>query len=512
MPSLSEGDARSLFVARARQVEESFVETPAVPELCRQLDHLPLALELAAARTSLFSPEQLLERLSKRLDLLKGGRDADPRQATLRATIDWSYELLAEDERDLFSALAVFVGGCTFEAAEEVAGADPDTLQSLIDKSLVRRRPSGDRYWMLETIREFAAERVAERDDADGLSARHAFHYASFAERADPYVRHGPDQQAWVGRVADDYDNIRAAVALGLEREPALAAEIVGNLTFFLWLRGGFAEAVGWIEACLAHADDLPSETLTRVHECGSAVFQRLSDVDTASRHADEAYRVAAAAGDDRGLANALRERGKVASAKGETAAIRPIYTELEEVARRADDPWNAAIALNNLGDLAMNEGSWRDAVDLCGRSSEIRRTMGDIWGSALARLNVAEAQLELGELAEAAESARTGLAQGEEVGATTIVAWALDCVCVVAVATTRPVDAARVLGAANGLHEQLGSTREGTYEKALIARTEASLRETLGSAAFEQELARGGELSRDEAVALAFSVLDAAA
>jgi predicted ATPase len=507
VPSLSEQDAVSLFVARARQVDEAFVETTAVPELCRRLDHLPLALELAAARTSLFSPAQLLDRLSKRLDLFKGGRDADPRQATLRATIDWSYELLDEDERALFAAFAVFVAGCTFDAAEEVAGAEPDTLQSLIDKSLVRRRPTGDRYWMLETIREFAAERLAERDDADERRTRHAAYYASFVGQADPYVRHGPDQQEWVARVADDYDNIRAAVAFGLECEPEVAASLVGNLTFFLWLRGGLVEAAPWVDACVAHAGDLPPELLTRVHECGSAVFQRLGDVEKASGHADEAYRVAAAAGDLRGLANALRERGKVAAAKGELAAIRSIYTELEEVARRAGDPWNGAIALNNLGDLALREGSWRDVIDLCGQSSQIRRSIGDIWGSALARLNVAEAQLELGELEAAAESVGVALEDASETGATTIMAWSLDVAVALAATNGRHVDAARLLGAANRVYQELDVVdREGQYEAALIVRVGALLRETLGAAVFEDELARGAAWSRDEAVAFALA------
>ena len=133
-----------------------------VTRLCASLEHLPLALELAAARTVIFSPEQLLERLAQRLDLLKGGRDADPRQQTLRTTIEWSYELLDNRERRLLRALSVFAGGCSYEAAEDVCAADPDTLQSLVDKSCVRRRmgSSGERprYWMLETIREFAAE------------------------------------------------------------------------------------------------------------------------------------------------------------------------------------------------------------------------------------------------------------------------------------------------------------------------------------------------------------------
>ena len=140
VPSMSAGDARDLFVARARQVDASFEATPAVEEICRRLDDLPLALELAAARTALFSSEQLLERLSNRLDLLKGGRDTDVRQQTLRATIAWSFDLLDPDEQRLFASLAVFVGGCSFEGAEEVCGAEADTLQSLLDKSLVRRR------------------------------------------------------------------------------------------------------------------------------------------------------------------------------------------------------------------------------------------------------------------------------------------------------------------------------------------------------------------------------------
>jgi predicted ATPase/class 3 adenylate cyclase len=514
VPSLVERDARRLFAARARQVDESFVETPAVADLCRQLDNLPLALELAAARTSLFSAEQLLERLANRLDLLKGGRDADPRQATLRATIDWSYELLGEEERRLFAALAVFVGGCTFEAAEEVAGADPDTLQSLIDKSLVRRRDAerGARYWMLATIREFAAERLQQLAEADELRRRHAAFFASFVERADPYVRHGPDQQAWCSRVADDYDNVRAAIDFGIDRAPELAARLVGNLTFFLWLRGGFAEAATWVDSCLARADALAPARLSRVHECGSVVWQRLGDIEQASRHADEAYRIAASAGDDRGMANALRERGKVAVSRGETDAVRAIYTELETVADRVGDAWNAAIALNNLGDLALLEGDWRQVVDRCGRSSEIRRSMGDFWGSALATLNVAEAQLELGELVAAARSLHAALEDGDALGATTIFAGCLDCSAVLATALGRTVEATRLLGAGNRLHEELGGVREGHYESAVMARTTESLAASLGSEVFARELELGRALSLEEASELAFAVIEAAA
>ncbi len=155
VPPLAQPEAVELFCTRSRLEPDAVIG-----ELCRRLDDLPLAVELAAARTSILTPRQILERLSKRLDLLKGGRDADPRQATLRATIEWSYDLLSDDEKVLFARLAVFAGGCTLEAAEEVAEADLDTLQFLVDKSLVRH--TTDRFWMLETVREYALERLEE--------------------------------------------------------------------------------------------------------------------------------------------------------------------------------------------------------------------------------------------------------------------------------------------------------------------------------------------------------------
>src|SRR5580765_771285 len=163
VPTLADEDAVRLFHARARAVDPTFSSNGAVRQLCERLDNLPLALELAAARTGLLSPEQLLDRLGGRLDVLTGDRDADPRQQTLRATIAWSHDLLSTDEQQAFARMSVFAGGCTLGAAEEICASDLDTLQSLLDKSLVRRREaeSEPRLWMLETIREFAAERLA---------------------------------------------------------------------------------------------------------------------------------------------------------------------------------------------------------------------------------------------------------------------------------------------------------------------------------------------------------------
>src|SRR6185503_20717188 len=152
-------------------------------ELCRRLDNLPLAVELASARAKALSPAQIVTRLSQRLDMFKGGRDADPRQLTLRATIDWSYDLLSEEDRDVFRRLSVFAGGCSLEAAEDVAEADLDVLQSLVEKSLVRH--TEERYWMFEMIREYSAERLAEAADPGTLRERHGMYFLSFAERAE---------------------------------------------------------------------------------------------------------------------------------------------------------------------------------------------------------------------------------------------------------------------------------------------------------------------------------------
>ncbi|MDP9226962.1 MAG: adenylate/guanylate cyclase domain-containing protein, partial [Actinomycetota bacterium] len=238
VPTLSEGDGVALFIARAAQADAAFMETPAVAELCRRLDELPLALELAAARTTLFRPEQLLERLGQRLDLFKGGRDADPRQQTLRATIEWSYDLLTAEEKRLFSSLSVFVGGCTYDAAEAVAGGDPDSLQSLLDKSLLRRRETevSSRYWMLETIREFALEQLAARGELARIEQKHTAFYARLAEGLQLGIRrrtmNADARLSALARVNDELPNLRAGLAKALE---GLQARLAGDYLEALW-------------------------------------------------------------------------------------------------------------------------------------------------------------------------------------------------------------------------------------------------------------------------------------
>ncbi len=500
VPSLTTGDARELFVARARQVDASFEPTSTVDEICGRLDDLPLALELAAARTALFSPKQLLERLSGRLDLLQGGRDTDARQQTLRATIAWSFDLLEPAEQELFASLAVFVGGCTLEAAEEVCRADVDVLQSLLDKSLVRRRvtPFGSRYWMLETIRDFAVEQLETLPSRDELRRRHAEAFAELAEKADVQLRRGPDQQEWGDRLAEDHDNVRAGLRFGLDVDPAIAARIIGNLAFFFWLRGGFEEARQWVDAVFARSEGLSDSVLGHVHECAAVVCERMGDVEAASHHADDAYEAFVRAGDERGMADALRERGKSASSSQESAAA---YHELSALAERIGDRWNGAIALNNLGDQALRAGDWQTAVELCTRSSEIRSELGDRWGAALALGNVATAKLQLGDVEEAAVTLDRALRESLAVGATMVFAMCLEAAVLVTVARRAHGDAAVFMGAANRLREELRSApHDEDIEEVWFNQSVAECRAALGDEAFAEAAARGESLSLEEA------------
>ena len=233
VPPLAEPDAVDLFCQRS-QLEP----TDAIAELCGRLDNLPLGVELAAARTKALSPTQILERLAQRLDLFKGGRDADPRHQTLRATIEWSYDLLSADEQQLFRRLSVFAG-CTLEAAEEVCWAHPDTLQSLVEKSLLRF--SNERYSMLETIREYALDQLDGSGEADSVRRAHAEYYLRIAQTVDAEMR-GPTQQVLLEQLDRELANVRVALAWLLESDPEQALSLTVLLNPLWSVRGRLRE------------------------------------------------------------------------------------------------------------------------------------------------------------------------------------------------------------------------------------------------------------------------------
>ena len=274
VPPLAESEAVDLFCARA-QLEA----TAEIAELCQRLDSLPLAVELAAARTRALSPQQILERLAQRLDLLQGGRDADPRQQTLRATIEWSYDLLTEPERQLFCRLSVFAGGSTLDAAEAVCDAGLDPLQSLVDKSLVRF--SAARYWQLETIREYASEQLGP-DDLEVLRRRHRAYMVSLAEASATRL-HTADESSTSARLAPDYPNFRAAVSYALAAgEPDDVGRILGAIYPFFISHGHLAEVREWTEGALAARARLSERGLAETLVGGGEIARYAGDLDRA--------------------------------------------------------------------------------------------------------------------------------------------------------------------------------------------------------------------------------------
>ncbi len=308
---LAEPEAVDLFCRRARAEPDE-----AVADLCRRLDNLPLAIELAAARASVLSPTQILERLSSRLDLLKGGRDADPRQHTLRATIAWSYELLDEQERRLLVRLSVFAGGCTLEAAEEVAHADLDTLQSLVDKSLLRH--TDERFWMLETIRDYAAERLEESQEKETISGQHLDFFIALAERAyEERLASGPK---WFLTFDAEHDNFRAALDWARISRPAAEAQLAGAVAYYWHLRGHAAEARERLAGALVR-----HESHDRIR---ARALTHLGDIDDELSYLREALGVWRELGDALGEALALEAIGWANNNAGEYEAAQPAFEQ----------------------------------------------------------------------------------------------------------------------------------------------------------------------------------------
>ena len=277
LPPMDERDAVTLFIERAQAVRADVGDSPAVHELIRRLDGLPLAIELAAARVKLLGPEQLLERIAQRLDLLKGGRDAEERHATLRATIAWSYDLLDDDEQQLFARLAVFRGGCVLGAAEAVCDADLETLASLLDKSLVRRRTDAngnERFWMLETIREFARERLEASGEESGLRRLQTDWLIELADRAGTRATVGVPGTWNVDLVAPELDNVRAVLEWALEHEPERGLELAAALEGF-WLVREPYEGAARLEPC-SHEPRTPSRSFARMR-CGRSAGRSIA-------------------------------------------------------------------------------------------------------------------------------------------------------------------------------------------------------------------------------------------
>jgi predicted ATPase/class 3 adenylate cyclase len=402
LPPLQDDQSVALFCERARVGPSDDVKA-----LCSRLEGLPLAVELAAARTRILTPAQLLERLSSRLDLLEGGRDADPRQQTLRTTIEWSYDLLSAEEQALFARLAVFTGGCTLEAAEEAADADLDGLQSLCDKSLLRFTEG--RYWMLETIREYAHERLAASGDAEEVARRQMQHFLDLAETAEPelWAQH---TDVWLPRLDLEEANLRTALSWAIRGGDAeVAVRLAGALYPFWEIRGQQPEARTWLDRALAlDGAVLPSYRTKALVAAGRATSWQF-DWPTAIAFLEEAAELARKSHDLDAVGRCLGFIGHARLFTGDTAGAAVALDEGVDQARRSADPRSLSRALYNAAFAANEERDFERARAMFEEAAGHARAEGMKLGLAMALIHLGYT----GALAGAFEFASSRLNEG---------------------------------------------------------------------------------------------------
>ncbi len=373
--------------------------TSCLDDLCERLDDLPLALELAAARTSLLTTAQLLERLGNRLDLLRGGRDAETRQRTLRATIEWSYELLEPGERKLLAALSVFRGGWTLEAAEEVADADLEHMQSLVDKSLVRRWESG-RFGMLETIREFAAEQLSD-DERDALRRRLLTYLLELFEGATltPHDRGTPRTDL----AQSERANVDAALLWATGSEPLAGLQLLEWMEMY-WFTNDPIRAREHVDALLAAAGaHLDPARHARALRLRGATWEFVGRNDLAEQEYVRAIELLESVGDDAEAGHLTLRVAGDAIAQG----------DVERAKRLAGDAFDAdpPLALHILGHVAFAEKDATRGAHLAREAADAAQAEGQVWFRGVTLFAAAEELLALGEL----ETARQFFSEGLE-------------------------------------------------------------------------------------------------
>jgi predicted ATPase/DNA-binding XRE family transcriptional regulator len=379
-------DAIALFVARAQSAKPDFQVTDStlatITDICRRLDGLPLAIELAAARLRLFSPPALLQRLSRRLPLLTGGpTDAPERQLTLRSTIDWSYDLLGEQDRRLFARLSVFAGGCTFETAEFVCNADGDLdllegLSSLLDQSLIRRAGADEpRFAMLETIREYATEQLEEAGGGEHLRRRHARCFLSMAEDADS----GVARAEGLDRLDSELDNMRAALSWARDRgEAVLGLQLAVSLAPFWELRGYLTEGRAWLDQFLRAAGVEDCELRVRAFIVAARLALAQHDVLTAREMGHQGFDLAKERGNNREMVEALHEIGFADLHLGEFSAA---ATDFKEGAKLASAFADTALTGHLLWGLTWAQalaGDLDEAVKIGEQGLDLARRLHD--------------------------------------------------------------------------------------------------------------------------------------
>jgi predicted ATPase/class 3 adenylate cyclase len=459
VPPLSAADAVVLLQERAAAAGGVAGEPQILERLCARLDRLPLALELAAARLRVFSPAQLLDRIDSRLDLFAGPRDAEPRHRTLRATIEWSHDLLAEPEQALFRRLAVFAGDCTLDAAESVCQPGPGALDGLLDKCLVVR---GDdtpepRFGMLESIRDFAAERLAADGEGPALRARHAGYFRALAERMDAALRAGEPEERPVAVLAADIGNLRAAVEFGLQTgDTEVVRQITVALHMYWELHGLFTEARSWLDRALA-LDDAQDLTRQRLLSAQASTARVQGDYVAAQAASDEAASLAMALAGETELFESLQARVSAARSRDDLRTAEALLQEALGVALAAGNGVGTSACRLNLAGVANQKGRHDEADDLLAENLPFVRGLGQIRCEGYTLSYMADTSMLRGRLPDCAAPALLGATRALQIGDRYLAAWCLDLFAVAVAAAGDQRRAAAILAATRAARQAMG-------------------------------------------------------
>jgi predicted ATPase/class 3 adenylate cyclase len=557
---LTQYEAVRLFVERAQAVRPDFAITnesaPAVAEICVRLDGLPLAIELAAVRIKMLPPKAMLQRLGSRLKLLTGGaRDLPERQRTLRATIEWSHALLDEGEQLLFGRLAVFSGGRTLEAIEAICDAEGDLpveafegVSSLVDKSLLRQEegPGGEpRFVMLETVHEFAREKLQGSGEAEQIKRAHAQYFLTLAKEAHPELL-GANQLQWLEKLEAEHDNMRAALSWALERNEAEVALRLGGALWWFWsVRGYYSEGRRWLEEGLAMEGRGSPESRAMALAGAGALASQQGDLDRAQEACEEGLELlehqarerseaklcllaglgwVALQREEHGQAQQLFEEGLalsremsdtwwlasslldlalVSNSRGDSERATELYEESMDLFRERGDKQNLAFCLNNLGMVAYSQGDLGRATQLTEEGAALFRELGARGDVAIGLYNLGWVALLQDDLGRAADLYRESLSLSWDTGLNPLVQMALEGFACVAGAKGEAQRAARLWGAAQALHEAKGIPRDTDFLAEADTRISA-VRLGMGEEAWEEAWCKGRAMTLDEAVSYA--------
>jgi predicted ATPase/class 3 adenylate cyclase len=515
--TLTQHEAVRLFLERAQQSQPRFALTrtnaPALAQVCRQLDGMPLAIELAAVRTKVLSVEQMAARLDDRFRLLTGGsRTALPRQQTLRATMDWSYDLLSEAERALLCRLSVFSGGFTLEAAEAVCAGNGvaedevlDLLSQLADKSLVMVQEQGSevRYRLLETIRQYGAEKLGGSAEALVVRGRHRDWFLALAERAEPELE-GPDQREWLDQLEVEHDNLRSALGWSLESKSVeTELRLAGALWRFWMVRGHLLEGRKWLEGALERSRNASATLRAKAFTGAGSIAWSQADYEGATRLHGESLALYQALGDKRGIAFSLNNLAAQALDQGDCRRASPLLQESLALYRKLMDKRGIARILHNLAVVAYYEADYGAAQTLLEESMVIQRELRNKREIAVLLYNLGEVAQFQADFERASVLQKEGLALSWELGDLRNMVECLEGLAGVAGAQEQPERAARLLGAAEALRELLGA-RLPAAERAQYERRRAVARAGLGEEAFAAAWAQGRAMTLEQAVCAA--------